>query len=82
MNDDQNDLTMFIGLHKLAQQNGDGLVPELYALLTSRPDELADGDRILRFPIGRARMPHTPRPSELADEPGRIIPLRQIGLSR
>ena len=57
MSDDRRDATLFIGLHKLAQQNGDGLVPELYDLLTRRPDELPEGNGIVRFPIGRTR-PH------------------------
>ena len=36
MNDQRPDAFMMIGLHKLAAQNGDGLVPELYELLTRR----------------------------------------------
>ncbi|MBT9369509.1 hypothetical protein [Rhizobium sp. CSW-27] len=77
MNDDQRDLSLFIGLHKLAQQNGDGLVPELYDLLTRRPDELPEGNGILRFPIGRTR----PAGQALADapeaSPAKVIPLRR-----
>ncbi len=33
MRDEHPDPSLFIGLHKLAEQTGDGLVPELYALL-------------------------------------------------
>jgi len=29
MNEERRDTSLFIGLHKLAEQNGDGLVPEL-----------------------------------------------------
>ncbi|MFD1745765.1 hypothetical protein ACFSE1_09860 [Rhizobium helianthi] len=72
MNHDSRDGTIFIGLHKLAQQNGDGLVPELYALLTRRPDELEETDKIVRFPIGRTRLPHT----EVPEQTGQIIPLK------
>ena len=71
MNHDSRDGTFFIGLHKLAQQNGDGLVPELYELLTRRPDELEETDKILRFPIGRTRLPNSTAP----EETGRVIPL-------
>lgn len=72
MTDDSRDGTFFIGLHKLAQQNGDGLVPELYALLTRRPDELDETDKIVRFPIGRTRLPNVDTP----EETGRVIALR------
>ena len=34
MREERPDASLFIGLHKLAEQTGDGLVPELYALLT------------------------------------------------
>lgn len=77
MNDDQRDLSLFIGLHKLAQQNGDGLVPELYDLLTRRPDELPEGNGILRFPIGRTRpASHLPGHAEEAVK-AKVIPLRR-----
>lgn len=74
MSFDRRDGTMFIGLHKLAQQNGDGLVPELYALLTRRPDELEETDKIVRFPIGRTRLPN----SDMPEETGQIIPLKGV----
>ena len=72
MNNDSRDSTFFIGLHKLAQQNGDGLVPELYELLTRRPDELDETDKIVRFPIGRTRLPNSDGP----EQAGQIIPLK------
>ena len=34
MREERPDASLFIGLHKLAEQTGDGMVPELYALLT------------------------------------------------
>ena len=72
MNHDSRDGTFFIGLHKLAQQNGDGLVPELYELLTRRPDELEETDKIVRFPIGRTRLPHT----DVPEITGQVISIR------
>ena len=47
---------MMIGLHKLAAQNGDGLVPELYALLTHRA-EMLESANVTAFPIESARPP-------------------------
>ena len=47
---------MMIGLHKLAAQNGDGLVPELYALLTRRADMLQSAN-VAEFPLHSARPP-------------------------
>jgi len=47
---------MMIGLHKLAAQNGDGLVPELYALLTRRADML-QSENVTEFPLASARPP-------------------------
>ncbi|WP_377296462.1 hypothetical protein [Rhizobium sp. SGZ-381] len=77
MSDDGRNPSLLIGLHKLAQQNGDGLVPELYDLLTRRPDELEENECILRFPIGRTRLPGAARSGTEAPEPARIIPLRR-----
>ena len=45
---------MMIGLHKLAAQNGDGLVPELYALLTRRA-EMLESENVTEFPVHSAR---------------------------
>ncbi|MCO5732124.1 hypothetical protein [Rhizobium sp. SSA_523] len=77
MIDDRRDNTFLIGLHKLAQQNGEGLVPELYDLLTRRPDEWPEGDKIMRFPIGRTRLPNAQMPDDLDGAPAQIIPLRR-----
>ena len=56
MNDERPDAFMMIGLHKLASQNGDGLVPELYALLTRRADMLESAN-VTPFPVQDARPP-------------------------
>ena len=48
---------MMIGLHKLAAQNGDGLVPELYALLTSRARMQEDYPNVTEFPTWETRAP-------------------------
>lgn len=56
MNDERPDAFMMIGLHKLAAQNGDGLVPELYALLTRRADML-ESENVTEFPLASARPP-------------------------
>jgi hypothetical protein len=47
---------MMIGLHKLAAQNGDGLIPELYALLTRRA-EMLESENVTEFPVANARPP-------------------------
>lgn len=49
MRDERPDLSLFIGLHKLAEQNGEGLVPELYELLASRSRDDRDNDNVIRF---------------------------------
>ncbi|MGD9477538.1 hypothetical protein [Shinella sp. G-2] len=56
MNDERPEAFMMIGLHKLAAQNGDGLVPELYALLTRRADMLQSAN-VTEFPLLNARPP-------------------------
>lgn len=56
MSDERPEAFMMIGLHKLAAQNGDGLVPELYALLTRRADML-ESENVTEFPLASARPP-------------------------
>ena len=56
MNDERPEAFMMIGLHKLAAQNGDGLVPELYALLARRADML-ESENVTEFPLASARPP-------------------------
>ena len=50
MNEERRDTSLFIGLHKIAEQNGDGLVPELYALLTARAEAAADMTNVVVMP--------------------------------
>lgn len=57
MNDERPEAFMMIGLHKLAVQNGDGLVPELYALLTSRARMFEENANVEEFPVHLARPP-------------------------
>ncbi|MGQ3210873.1 MAG: hypothetical protein ACT6U0_01625 [Shinella sp.] len=56
MNDERPEAFMMIGLHKLAAQNGDGLIPELYALLTRRA-EMLESENVTEFPVASARPP-------------------------
>ena len=55
---------MLIGLHKLAAQNGDGLVPELYELLMRRAEEQQGAANVTSFPSWRTR-----RPGETPEHP-------------
>lgn len=63
MNDERPEAYMMIGLHKLAAQNGDGLVPELYALMTRR-SQMRDTPNVAEFPRDSARPPARPRSFE------------------
>lgn len=73
MNEERRDTSLFIGLHKLAAQNGDGLVPELYALLTARAEAAADNTNVVAFPGGLKS-----QPSELSsDEAGKVLAFRR-----
>ena len=56
MSDERPEAFMMIGLHKLAAQNGDGLVPELYALLTRRT-EMLESENVSEFPLASVRPP-------------------------
>ncbi|MGY5800486.1 hypothetical protein ACXHMN_04055 [Rhizobium sp. LEGMi12c] len=55
---------MLIGLHKLAAQNGDGLVPELYELLMRRAEEQRRAANVATFPAWKTR-----QPGEASDQP-------------
>ena len=56
MDEKRPDPAMMIGLHKLAGAVGDGLVPELYALLTRRA-EIMESANVTAFPLSSARPP-------------------------
>ena len=66
MNDERPEAFMMIGLHKLAEQNGDGLVPELYALLTRRAQMLEDNPNVTEFPVHETRLPARSMPYDAA----------------
>lgn len=55
MNEERRDVSLFIGLHKLAEQNGDGLVPELYALLANRANAAPDITNVVALPVAPRR---------------------------
>ena len=57
MKDQRPEGFMMIGLHKLAAQNGDGLVPELYDLLMKNAERQADYPNVTEFPYWETRMP-------------------------
>jgi hypothetical protein len=61
---------MLIGLHKLAAQNGDGLVPELYDLLMRRAEEQQRAANVASFPAWKARLPGE-APDQSLDEASR-----------
>jgi hypothetical protein len=46
-----------IGLHKLAAQNGDGLVPELYELFQQHAERQQIYRNVMLFPTWETRMP-------------------------
>ncbi|WLS07615.1 hypothetical protein Q9314_15735 [Shinella sumterensis] len=54
MSDERPKPFMMIGLHKLAAQNGDGLVPELYEWMANRA-EMLESDNVPAFPFRNVR---------------------------
>ncbi|MCW0000790.1 hypothetical protein OE766_21400 [Pararhizobium sp. YC-54] len=66
MSNERPDQFMMIGLHKLAAQFGDGLVPELYELLSRRARMAEDNPNVTEFPAWQVRPPARPG---LAPEP-------------
>ncbi len=57
MSNERPDQFMMIGLHKLASQFGDGLVPELYELLSRRARMVEDNPNVTEFPAWQTRPP-------------------------
>ncbi|MBB2673366.1 UNVERIFIED_ORG: hypothetical protein GGE44_002931 [Rhizobium esperanzae] len=57
MNDQHPDGFTMIGLHKLAAQSGDGLVPELYQLFQQHAERQQFHPNVILFPTWEARMP-------------------------
>lgn len=72
MNEERRDASFWIGLHKLAEQTGDGMVPELYALMMAR-DEARD-DNVVAFPAGAVSRRGEMIPLE---EAGRVLTFRR-----
>jgi hypothetical protein len=72
MNEEPRDVSLLIGLHKLAEQNGEGLVPELYALLSARTDEQSKAVNVVAFPAGPGS-----RTGNSRGEPGRVLAFRR-----
>jgi hypothetical protein len=78
------DGSLLIGLHKLAEQNGDGLVPELFALLTgqtARGEDAMPADNVVAFPGGKpatAVVRHHSVSAEPTEQAGAtVLPLRR-----
>lgn len=57
MKNERPDQYTMIGLHKLSSQIGDGLVPELYELLSRRGQMLEDNPNVTEFPAWQSRPP-------------------------
>ncbi|MBX4938748.1 hypothetical protein [Rhizobium binae] len=57
MNHHRPDGFTIIGLHKLAAQSGDGLVPELYELFQQHAERQQIYKNVMLFPTWEARMP-------------------------
>ena len=74
MREERPDPSLFIGLHKLAEQSGEGLVPELYYYLLANPGRADDHDsNIVKFPANRTVATTTVSRSEA----GRVLPFRR-----
>lgn len=73
MNEERRDMSLFIGLHKLAEQNGDGLVPELYALLSARANAGPDMTNVVTFPASVSSQKSLLPP----DQTGRLLAFRR-----
>ena len=71
MTEQRPDAGLLIGLHKLAEQNGDGMVPELFALLARSPQ--VDMTNVVPFPPERRDPPHR----EAQDKPGEVVSFRR-----
>ena len=74
MKDDRPDRSLPIGLHKLAEQNGDGMVPELHRLLAEERSHDEDEGNILRF---ASRSVKGSSGSSESPSGGRVLPFRR-----
>ncbi len=57
MSDREPQTFTLLGLHRLAAQKGDGLVPELHALLMARACAPPPDPNVVAFPARSARLP-------------------------
>lgn len=73
MNEERPDISLLIGLHKLAEQNGDGMVPELYAVLAAR----GDADPVDRTNIVAMRPSRTSMTGLFKQQGARIMAFRR-----
>lgn len=74
-----------IGLHKLAAQNGDGLVPELYDLLMKHAEQRELYANVAEFPVWDARMPGEQPENPLGLEAANgnnVVAFAPVGASR
>lgn len=68
MNDQRPDGFTMIGLHKLAAQTGEGLVPELYELFQQHAERQQIYQNVTLFPTWEARMPGKRQQDRLAQQ--------------
>jgi hypothetical protein len=72
MKEERPDASLLIGLHKLSDRDGGGLVPELYEILADSGRNVR-GDNVVRFPaqatVGATTVP--------GSEAGRVLPFRR-----
>ncbi|MCZ4091852.1 hypothetical protein [Sinorhizobium psoraleae] len=80
MNDERPDQMMMIGLHKLASQFGDGLVPELYELMTRRARLLEENANVAELPTWQARQPGRDPFGLVSPLEGVILPFPSAGI--
>lgn len=80
MSEELRDSSLLIGLHKLAEHSGDGLIPELYALL-SRGENHGElpGAKVLAFPAAAKSVPVADRlsPTTVGDAAGVVLHMRR-----
>jgi hypothetical protein len=73
MKEERPDASLLIGLHKLAERDGGGLVPELYEILADRGRVDDHDSNVVKFPA-HATVSATTVPRS---EAGRVLPFRR-----
>ncbi|WP_337267642.1 hypothetical protein [Oryzifoliimicrobium ureilyticus] len=65
-----------IGLHKLSDRDGSGMVPELYALIQDRENTRLGWSNVVLFPAWEARMPgeEPAKPLQIPAKGGTVLP--------